>query len=292
MRLPTQLSQRKLKSNKKNFGHIFILAGSSCFSGAATLACLGALRSGAGLVTLGIPESLNNAFLKIKPLEAMTLSLPDTGNGSLSLSAFKKIMLFLKKTNVLIMGPGLGNNKSTVALIRKIVLETDRPLVLDADGLNALAGSKELLKIAQRAADIPIIMTPHLGEMARLTGFNIKEISQKRTRIAKEFSKKFGVTLVLKGHHTIVSDYSGKLYTNKTGNPGMATAGSGDVLAGIIGALLGQGLKAFQAAKFGVYLHGLAGDLAAKEKGEISLIASDIIDKIPCALKRYKSLPA
>ena len=136
------------------------------------------------------------------------------------------------------------------------------------------------------------ILTPHPGEMARLSGLNIGYIQGNRLEVAKKFAKKHKVTLVLKGHHTLVSDYSGKLYINKTGNPGMATAGSGDVLTGMIAAFMGQGLGAFEAAKFAVYLHGLAGDMAAEEKTQISLIASDIIDKIPNAIKASKSLPA
>lgn len=279
MRLPTQLLQRKLNSNKGDFGRIFILAGSANYSGAAVLCSLGAIRAGAGLVTLGIPKSINSSIIKIKPLEVMTLPLLETLSGSVSLMALGKIKEFSEKADVVIMGPGLGQDKSTQSLIRKLAVKIKKPLVIDADGLNALVGELDSLPAGS-------ILTPHPGEMARLLGINIKEVQKNRKVIARDFSKRYKVILVLKGHETIVSDYSGNLYINKTGNPGMATAGSGDVLTGMIGAFLGQGLNAFRAAKYAVYLHGLAGDLAAKEKTQISLIASDIIDKIPSAIKK------
>lgn len=279
MRLPTRLLRRRPESNKGDFGRIFILAGSAGFSGAAVLCSLGAMRSGAGLVTLGIPKSINSAVIKIKPLEVMTLPLPENSSGALSLKAYKKIKEFIKKTDIVIVGPGLSREKSTQSLIRKLAQEIKKPLIIDADGLNALAGKTGLLPAGS-------ILTPHPGEMARLLKIDSKKLEKNREKIAKEFSRKHRVILVLKGHQTIVSDYSGNFYINQTGNPGMATAGSGDVLTGMIGAFLGQGLGAFEAAKYAVYLHGLAGDMAAKEKTQISLIASDIIDKIPNAIKK------
>lgn len=279
MRLPTRLLRRRPESNKGDFGRIFILAGSAGFSGAAVLCSLGAMRSGAGLVTLGIPKSINSAVIKIKPLEVMTLPLPENSSGALSLKAYKKIKEFTKKTDIVIVGPGLSREKSTQSLIRKLAQEIKKPLIIDADGLNALAGKTGLLPAGS-------ILTPHPGEMARLLKIDSKKLEKNREKIAKEFSRKHRVILVLKGHQTIVSDYSGNFYINQTGNPGMATAGSGDVLTGMIGAFLGQGLGAFEAAKYAVYLHGLAGDMAAKEKTQISLIASDIIDKIPNAIKK------
>lgn len=279
MRLPTRLLRRDLNVHKGDFGHIFILAGSERFSGAAVLCAQGALRAGAGLVTLGIPKGINNAIIKIKPKEAMTLPLPQTPDGTLSQAAYPKIKAFLKNSDILVVGPGLGQNKSTQALVRKIAAKTLKPVVIDADGLNALVGHLDLLRGAR-------IITPHPGEMARLLGIKINKVQPNRRKIAEKFARDYQVTLVLKGHHTVVADYRGKLYINKTGNPGMATAGSGDVLTGMIAAFLGQGLSAFAAAKYAVYLHGLAGDLAAKESTQISLIASDIIAKIPAAIKR------
>jgi len=285
MRLPAQLLQRRLNAHKGDFGHILALAGSARFSGAVVLCSQGALRSGAGLVTLGIPKSLNSAIIKIKPREAMTLPLAETKEGSLSLSSYKKIKDFIENIDVLVVGPGLTQNKSTQALIRKVVSKIDKPTIIDADGLNALVGHLERLRV-QGSRPKDIVITPHPGEMARLLGIGIKKVQSQRKKIAIKFAQDYKVTVVLKGHNTVVADYQGNLYINRTGNPGMATAGSGDVLTGMIAAFLGQGLDAFGAAKYAVYLHGLAGDLAVKEKTQISLIASDIIDKIPEAIKK------
>lgn len=285
MRLPARLLLRKIDAHKGDFGHIFILAGSARFSGAAVLCAEAAIRAGAGLVTSGIPKSLNNAIIKIKPKEVMTLPLPQTKEGALDLSGYRKIKDFTKDIDVLAMGPGLSQNKSTQSLARRIISEIDKPLVIDADGLNALVGHLNLLLATRYSLLATKILTPHPGEMARLSDISVKKVQANREEIAKKFAKNYKVTVVLKGHNTIVADKD-NLYINKTGNPGMATAGSGDVLTGIIAAFLGQGLKAFEAAKYAVYLHGLAGDLAAKEKTQISLIASDIIAKIPAAVKK------
>lgn len=285
MRLPTPLLRRKPNAHKGDFGHIFILAGSERFSGAAVLCAGAAMRAGVGLVTLAIPKSLAQAIIKIKPKEVMTFPLPETSDGTLSLSGYKKIKCFVKNIDALIVGPGLTQNKSTQGLARKVISKIDKPMVIDADGLNALVGHLKMLHPAPcRLHDR--ILTPHPGEMARLLGISVKKVQGKRKDIAKKFAKDYKLTVVLKGHNTVAADYKGNLYINKTGNPGMATAGSGDVLTGMIAAFLGQGLNAFQAVKYAVYLHGLAGDLAAKEKTQIGMIASDIIDKIPEAIKK------
>jgi NAD(P)H-hydrate epimerase len=279
MRLPARLLHRRPDAHKGDFGHIFILAGSPRFSGAAVLCSEAAMRAGAGLVTLGIPRSLNNAIIKIKSKEVMTLPLPETKEGTLSSGSYKKIKDFIKTIDILVMGPGLTQNKSTQGLIRKVISNINKPTIIDADGLNALVGHLNLLK-GQK------ILTPHPGEMARLSGISIKKVQNNRKYIAQKFAKDYKVTLVLKGHNSVVADYKDNLYINKTGNPGMATAGSGDVLTGMIAAFLGQGWNSFSAAKYAVYLHGLAGDLAAKEKTQIGMIASDIIEKIPEAIKK------
>ncbi|MFA5725780.1 MAG: NAD(P)H-hydrate dehydratase [Candidatus Omnitrophota bacterium] len=279
MRLPTRLLPRKINSNKNDFGHIFILAGSRPYSGAAVLCAAGAMRSGAGLVTLGIPEGLNTALIKIKPKEVMTLPLPETTSGSLSARAYSKIKDFSRKIDILVIGPGLSRENSAQSLARKIIRNIARPMVIDADGLNALAGRLQYLKDS-------MVITPHPGEMARLLEASIAKVQRERKTITVNFSRRYKVTLVLKGHNTLVGDKKGNLYVNQTGNPGMATAGSGDVLTGMIAAFLAQGLDSFNAAKLAVYVHGLAGDLAAREKTQISLIASDIIDKIPEAIKK------
>jgi hydroxyethylthiazole kinase-like uncharacterized protein yjeF len=281
MRLPTRLLRRKADSHKGDYGHVFILAGSARFSGAAVLCAEAALRSGAGLVTLGIPAGLNNAIIRIKPREAMTLALPQTKEGTLSLAAFKKIIDFVKEIDVLVIGPGLSQNKSTKNLIIKIISKVDKPRVIDADGLNALASQPKLLRGYGNT-----IITPHPGEMAGLLGVRIREVQNKRKKVAQKFASDYNITVVLKGNNSVIADPDGKTYINKTGNPGMATAGSGDVLAGVIAAFLGQGLGRFEAAKYATYIHGLAGDLAAKEKTEMGMIASDIIAKIPGAIRK------
>ncbi|MCX5700217.1 MAG: NAD(P)H-hydrate dehydratase [Candidatus Omnitrophica bacterium] len=277
--------RRKVNSNKSDFGHIFILAGSVKFLGAAQLCAESALRSGAGLVTLGVPESLKSTLLKIKPKEVMILPLAEDKKGYFGVTGYKKLLEFLKKIDVLVIGPGLALERSTKLLVRNLVKTVKLPLVIDADGLNALTGYLEYLKQGT-------IITPHPGEMARLIKKSVIYVQSNRKEVAKSFAKRHKIILVLKGNHTLVSNENGILFINKTGNPGMATAGSGDVLTGMIAAFLGQGLNAFASAKYAVYLHGLAGDLGAKEKTQISLIASDIIDKIPYALRKNGYLPA
>jgi len=251
MRLPQQLLRRRPDAHKGDFGHIFILAGCERFSGAAVLCAQATLRSGAGLVTLGIPKGLNNALIKIKPKEAMTLPLEQTKEGTLSLVAYKKIKNFCKDIDILVIGPGLGRNKSTQSLVRKVIAKINKSMVIDADGLFALAGHLNLLRHTQYAIR-NTILTPHPGEMAKLLGTSIDKVQKNRKEIACKFAKEYKVILVLKGHNTIVADDKGNLYINKTGNPGMATAGSGDVLTGMMGAFLAQGLDGFSAARYAV----------------------------------------
>jgi len=282
MRLPARLLRRKADSHKGDYGHLFIIAGSSRFSGAAILCAEAALRAGAGLVTLGIPDSINLAVINNKPKEIMTLPLKQTKDGFLSQAGFTKIKSFLKKIDVLIIGPGLGSSKSTFVLIKEIIKAIDIPAVLDADALNALKDNLKLLKNHKGE----FILTPHEKELSRLFGLSLELVKKNRKLVAKKYSKYYNSIIVLKGHNSIVTNGIGKTYINKTGNPGMATAGSGDVLSGIIGAFLAQGLESFEAAKFATYIHGLAGDIAAKDKTQIGLIASDIINRIPNALKK------
>jgi len=263
------------------------LAGSARFSGAAVLAAESAMRSGAGLVTLGVPKSLNSALIKIKPKEVMTLPLPETRDGALSFTGYKKVKAFIERIDCFALGPGLSREESTQRLVRRLISETDLPMVVDADALNALAGHTDVLRKAHNAG-ATMVLTPHHGEMGRLLGVTSAGVQRNRVKLAKKFARDHKVILVLKGHNTIVAGPGGKFYINKTGNTGMATAGSGDVLTGMIAAFLGQGVEGFSAAKFSVYLHGAAGDLAAGEKTRISMIASDIIDNISKALKRCR----
>lgn len=268
-------------SHKDDYGRIFVLAGSVGMSGACYLTSAAALRSGAGLVTVGVPKSLLLPLAR-RMTEAMTKGLPETKQGSLARTAFGQASSFLKTQDVLAIGPGLSQNPETQAVIRKIILSSKKPMVIDADGLNAFQGKSKLFRIFPSTG----ILTPHPGEFVRLFGGLVPKTDLERKKKALAVAKKFKIILVLKGHHTIVASPKNEVFVNPTGNPGMATAGSGDVLTGIMAAMLGQKIEPFKAACFGVYLHGLAGDLAVKEKGEASLIASDIIHWLPKAFQK------
>jgi len=280
MRLPVQLLKRKSDTHKGDYGHILIIGGSLGLSGAVCLCARAALRSGAGLVTVGIPKSLNSIF-EIKLTEAMSLPLVDQG-GALSQKAFSNIKRFLNKTDLIVLGPGAGLGVTTKKLIVRIVKEVDKPMVVDADALTAL--SSNLGALLNRKTKT-IILTPHLGEFSRLVKLDVSKIKKNRKELVKKFSLRYNLTLVLKGSRTLVSNGQ-KTFENNTGNPGMATAGAGDVLSGVISGLLSQGIDSFEAAKLGVYLHGLSGDMAARDKTQNCLIASDIIDYLPSAIKR------
>ena len=275
-----KLKKRPKNSHKGDFGHIFILAGSRGLTGAAALCSNAALRSGAGLVTLGIPGSLKSIMSR-KLTEVMTLSLAETKDETLSLKAEQGILKKANSSDVTVIGPGLSQNTETRKLIRKLVVKIEKPMVLDADALNAISEKIEILEKIKTK----YIVTPHPGEMARLINKSLNYIKNNRLIVAKKFSRDYNAVVVLKGAGTIVAEPGGKYYINTTGNPGMATAGSGDVLAGIIAGFLGQGLNEFDAARSGVYIHGLAGDIAAEDKGEVGLIAGDILEKIPYAIK-------
>jgi len=274
------IKKRERDAQKGDFGRVFVVAGSVGLTGAAALCSNAALRSGAGLVTLGIPASLNPA-MEVKLTEAMTLPLPETKELSLSLKAEKKILEKAEDSEVVLLGPGLSRQKETAALIRRLILKIKKDMVLDADALNAMAVEPGLLKKLKARC----VITPHEGEMSRLIDKSAGYVKNNRLSVAKKFSRDYNAVVVLKGHGTVVADRDGKAHVNKTGNPGMATAGSGDVLAGVIAGFLAQGLRLFDAARLGVHIHGLAGDLAAKDKGEIGLMAGDILEKVPYAIK-------
>lgn len=270
--------------HKGSFGRVFIIAGSRGMTGAAALSGLSAIRSGAGLVTIGIPESLND-ILEVKLTEAMTLPLSET-SGSLSEEALDEALDFSQKSDVVLLGPGLSTGEETKKFVYSFVKSCDKPMVIDADALNILSDMPKLLR------DIPgpKILTPHPGEMARLLNIRPLEVQEDRVGSVTNAAKRFNCIVVLKGARTLVADPYGQLWINPTGNPGMATGGSGDVLAGIIAAFLARGMDLHEAALSGVYIHGLSGDLAAYGKGEISLIANDIIEFLPQAIKEVTVL--
>ncbi|MDN3510934.1 MAG: NAD(P)H-hydrate dehydratase [Candidatus Jettenia sp. CY-1] len=273
-----KISSRKFDTHKGDYGRVLVLAGSIGMTGAACLCSTASLRAGAGIVTLGIPESLNG-IVASQLTCVMTHPLPETQVKTLSDLGRQDILDFSQRFDVIAIGPGLSQYLETKRLVLWLLQSLDLPIVLDADGINALADNPKILDQIKRH----IILTPHPGEMARLVGVSTKEIQSRRLEISRMFVKgRRNVTLVLKGYRTIVMDKE-QFYLNETGNPGMATAGVGDVLTGIIAALLGQQYTPFKAAQLGVYLHGLAGDLAAQEVGQISLVATDILDSLPKA---------
>jgi len=274
------LSPRRIDSHKGSYGHIFILAGSAGMTGAAVLTSSGALSSGAGLVTTGIPNSLNQ-IMEVKLTEVMTKPLPETKFHSLSLSCYQEILDFTKNVDVIAIGPGLSRVSGTLKLARKIIENINLPMVIDADAIFALKGCTTILK-RRRAATV---ITPHPGEMVYLTGNKVDEIQSKRIETARDFARRFAVITVLKGARTVVASPEGEVWINPTGNPGMASGGVGDVLTGIIASLIGQKVSPCEAARIGVYIHGLAGDIIRDKRGERGLVASDIINELPQAFK-------
>jgi len=277
------LKRRPKKVHKKQLGQILVMAGSKNMSGAGLLVVKTALRAGIGLVTAAYPECLASVYRKIL-LEALHLILPQTKAGSLSVSSYARIIKVINEVDLVASGPGLTRNKQTESLVIKLVKNIDKPLVIDADGLNALADSKKVNSILKKRKGLTIL-TPHTGEMSRLTGLSAKRIDKSRNLIALKYARWWQSIVVLKGYHTVIASPKGRLVINKTGGPVLATAGTGDVLTGIIATLVAQNLeKPFEAAVVAVYLHGLAGDLAAKKLGERSVIASDLIEYLPRAL--------
>jgi ADP-dependent NAD(P)H-hydrate dehydratase / NAD(P)H-hydrate epimerase len=278
------LSPRNPDAHKGSFGHLFILAGSPGKTGAAALVSQSALRVGTGLVTLGVPESLN-PILEEKLTEVMTEPLPETKEKTLSLRSQKRIFNLSSRKTALAIGPGLSLNPETLRLVRQVVGKSNLPAVIDADGLSALTGKVDILrkKKAER------ILTPHPGEMARLLGISVEAVQKDRIEAARKFARNYGVILVLKGSRSLVAAPGGDVFINPTGNPGMATGGMGDVLTGMIAGFLAQGILPLEAAKLGVYLHGLSGDYAAFRRGERGMAASDLIDHAPIILNALAS---
>ncbi len=280
MRLPVQLLKRRSDTHKGSYGSVLIVGGSCGLTGAVCLCAQAALRSGAGLVKVAVPESLSSIF-EIKLTEEMSLPL-EGKKGFLSEKAFTKITKNLDKVDVLVVGPGAGLNPDTEKLIVKIISKTNKPLVIDADGLNALSSN---LMVLNKKNNKHMVLTPHPKEFSRLSKKEIFSLKKNRKEFVKKFALRYNLNLVLKGHRTLVTDGK-RLFENNTGNPGMATAGTGDVLSGIIAGFIAQGIDIYKAAKLGVYLHGLAGDLAAAKKTQNCLVASDLISYLPEAIKK------
>ena len=250
--------------------------------GAAALSSLAAMRSGAGLVTAAVPKGLNLTLQKKISNVVMTKPLSQSRSGAFSLKSYGQLKKIWDRFDAIAIGPGLGRELTTQQLAREVIIHCPKPLVIDADALFALSGHAHIL-LKDKAARV---LTPHSGEMSKLTKQSVKAIEANRLKAACDFARRYNCVVLLKGHQTVVASPQGKTYINHTGNAGMATAGSGDVLTGMITAFLGQGMGPFDAAKFGAYFHGAAGDHAAKAKSKAGMIASDIIESIPSVLKR------
>jgi ADP-dependent NAD(P)H-hydrate dehydratase len=273
------LGPRPRDSHKGRYGHVLVIAGSRGMAGAAALCGAGALRSGAGLVRVATAAEVHPTVASFEP-SYMTYPLPCDQAGCIdfaaALPALKKL---IEPATVIAVGPGLGQSPDSRKLLQFLIAESDKPLVIDADGLNALVGQTELLTQSKK----PIVLTPHPGEFARLSGLPITTVQAERiVRTAAFANLAETLVVVLKGTGSVVSDGK-RYYVNTTGNPGMATGGTGDVLTGVIAALLAQKLPAFEAAQLGVFIHGVAGDIARDQNGETSLIAGDLVDALPDA---------
>lgn len=273
-----ELSRRGPHANKGDTGKVLVVAGSRGKTGAACLAGEAALRAGAGLVTVATPESSQPVVASQLIKECMTEPLAETASGMAAREAAERVIELAEARDVIAIGPGLGAEDSTRALVRSVALKRERPLVIDADGLNALAPWGENLR---GSAELPLVLTPHPGEMARLAGGSIPEVVANRIEVAREFATGHAVILVLKGSRTVVASPDGEIFINTTGNAGMASGGTGDVLTGVIAGLLAQKTDdALGATIAAVFIHGLAGDLAASRFGVRAMIASDITNNL------------
>ncbi|MFH1073648.1 MAG: NAD(P)H-hydrate dehydratase [Candidatus Firestonebacteria bacterium] len=275
--------KRVLDLNKGRAGKILVVGGSAGLTGAPCLTAQSALRTGSGIVTVACAKGLNGIF-EIKLTEVMTRPLPQNIDGSLSSKAAVLLLEMMGHYDVLALGPGLGKNKDTGKLVHNLIRKVKNPVVLDADGLNFISKDPEVLKEKKGV----LVVTPHPGEMSRLMGCSVDMIQKYRVEASLKFAKKYNVITLLKGARTVIALPSGEVYINSTGNPGMATAGAGDVLTGVIASIIGQGMEPGKAAIFGAFIHGLAGDFAREDKGECGLIASDIISNIPKAILNIK----
>ncbi len=281
------LPPRPADAHKSSCGKVFILAGSVGYSGAAILSSRAAMRSGCGICCLGAPRSLNQVLESSLP-EVITRPLPETEAMTIGLEAEEQISAVMERSDVLAMGPGLGSHPETAALVRKLILTSNKPMVIDADALNSIGG--EVSMLGDRRA--PAVLTPHPGELSRLTGKTVHEILSDPLSVIRDISFKQKVVVVLKLHRTLISCPDASVFINTTGNPGMASAGTGDVLTGMIASFLSRKMSPEDAAKLGVFLHGLSGDIAAGELGEEALIAGDLIEYLPRAFKKITGRPA
>ncbi len=274
------LPKRDLSVHKYSVGKVLVIAGSRGFTGAPVMTAQAAMKSGAGATVLGFPESVKSILAR-KVTEVMLFPVPETPDGTISEKALSSIQDKVGWADVVAIGPGLSRNSETQKFVRKLIALVKKPLVVDADAINAIGRRTSILKARRH----PVILTPHVGELEQMTSLSAKEIEAYRIHVARDAAKRFNAIIVLKGSPTIVASPNGTTYVNSTGNPGMATAGSGDVLTGIIASFVGQGMNLVHAAFSGVYVHGLAGDIAGRRHGQRSIMALDILNMIPKALQ-------
>jgi ADP-dependent NAD(P)H-hydrate dehydratase len=276
-----RLPPRSANAHKGDFGHALMIGGSRGMAGAISLAGMSCLRSGAGLVKLAVPECILETVAHFEA-SYMTVPLPCDRSGRIKLRTPRKLSAYLQAATCVACGPGLGRSKRLQSFVRSLYESLPQPIVIDADGLNALAASEDWLT----GASGPRILTPHPGEFTRLTKApsDAKPTRDEQIALAQQLATEHGIIILLKGHRTIITDGT-QTAENTTGNPGMATGGTGDVLTGVVTALVCQGLSPFDAAVLGAHVHGLAGDLAAAEFGQVSLIASDLLRYLPEAFQ-------
>lgn len=282
--LPTW-GPRDPNTHKGDYGRVLVVGGATGFTGAPALAALAALRGGCGLCTVAVPAPHRDVVAS-HALEPMVHGCAANGDGSFAPGAFADIARLASLSDVVCLGPGMSHHPDVVGLVRRLVAAIPCTLVVDADGLNALAGDTSVL--AQRT-HAPTILTPHPGEMARLCDIESAAVQAARAQVARDFAAAHGAVVALKGYATVVTD-GGEPWICGSGNPGMATAGTGDVLAGLIAAIVAQGFPADAAARMGVWIHGRAGDLAVERTGEVALIASDVLAALPEAIREYQQL--
>lgn len=280
------LKPRKSESHKSSHGHLLVLGASPGMTGAAYMAGAAALRAGAGLVTVGVPESLHD-IMEVKTTEVMTIGLPETGR-RLGTAAYEDIRRLTANKTALVIGPGAGTSEELMKLIGLILQDIHIPVVIDADGLNSFAPRISSLKEMKAQ----VVLTPHPGEMSRLLNMKIQAIQADRIGAAEKLAGMTGATVVLKGAYTVIACPDGQIYLNPTGNPGLATAGTGDILAGMLGAFLAQGYGPFEASAAAVYIHGLAGDEAKSTSGELGMIATDLLEFIPRIVNSFAGTTA
>ncbi len=277
------IKKRPHDTHKGNYGHTLIVAGSSGKTGAAALCAHASVRSGSGLVTVGVPRSVLNSVDE-KIIEAMSLGLRDDGSGFLSDVSLDQVVSEMSSKTSLAIGPGISVNQGTKDLLFKVLVESQVPVVADADAVNIIAENKDLLKKLK----VPVILTPHPGEMARLMGMTTREVQLNRVKHAEEFAVSHKCYVVLKGARSVIATPDGCVFINPTGNPAMSSGGMGDVLTGVISGLISQKYSPLEACLLGTFVHGLSGDIEAEEKGPSGITATDVADSIPRALKQVQ----